>query len=206
MCEGPEVFALAGALQALGIPAFSYGTHLFLEHLLEDWSFTPRACGITVQEDGGLSTATPKHIMRYPVSDFAELIERNKLGVDWMYAAPEDMAWAVSKWSRSKKPLGALLASQYDITGIGSAWGSEICHQACVMPQDPSNAQNLEYLVAALQSVRDTARSTYTSLFQTSESAVAFVGECPENLKCGREMQVFKIGEPVDVNGHTWWL
>jgi len=212
MCEGPEVFALAQALEALGFDAHSYGTHIFLKDLPEDWGFTPRACGMSFEDDGCLSTASLQGVFRCSVRSVLELAEVNKLGTDWMRATSEDVLKAVSKWSKSRKPLGALLASQYDIAGIGSAWGSEACHQAFVLPNEPANEQDLGLLADALDLVRGTAVDAYQEALAaascTGKSATAFVEEWPLSLQAARSkvMQVYGCGNPVAVNAYKWWV
>ena len=209
MCEGPEVFALAQALQRQGVVALSHGTHIFFEHLAEDWGFTPRACHITLDDEGCLSTSNLQGIIRSPVDGVPELVAQNMLGVDWMHATTEDFSTTVLKWSKSRKPLGALLASQYDIAGIGSAWGSEVCHCAYVLPNEPANEQDLGLLPDALAKIRDTAAEAYqTSIGSSEEAPEVFIQEWPFNLKAERAevMQVYGRGNPVGVYAYTWWV
>ena len=205
MCEGPEVFALANALACADVSAFSYGTHLFVEQSQEDWRFLSNGCNVVLNEDGSLENSRWHGVTRSPASSPADLISHNNLGIDWMQASPMEILYVVEKWSKSRKPLGARIASQFDMAGLGVAWGSEVCHQAHVVPPEPSNEQDLGNVAEALISARNTLENFYSDMV-TPENAREFISEWPLNVFNSRTMLVYEQGDPVAVNGYTWWV
>jgi formamidopyrimidine-DNA glycosylase len=136
MPEGPEVWILSKAINALysNDNTSSYGKHLIIKDLKENWSF-------------GLNG-------KVGISHFNELVKINTgwingdkikygkyyedsikdLGINWMTASKEELEKEVDKWIKSKKKLAALILDQTKISGIGVAWGSEILFKADLRP------------------------------------------------------------------------
>ena len=207
MPEGPEVFALAAALKALGTPAVSYGKHLFLPHLQEDWSFG--LSGRVALHDGVL-TKVKAGLVNGRVDaarSISDVVNTHTLGVDWLTAPAAALQRVVRGWGRSRKSLAALLLDQAEIAGVGVAWGSEVLAAAGLDPRSSavSQAPHLERLAEALVRTRTAALEVYRNYVARSD-AEAVVNGWFRNLYGIRRMAVYKIGEPVVVAGRKWWV
>lgn len=197
MPEGPEVYALAKALQALGFHCWSYGKHLRFENG-EDWSF-----GLV----GKVHLSDKNELTKSGNSTYTGTIttKQEQLGPDWMTATRREIQLAVEKMYGSPKPVGVLLTDQHILAGVGVAWGSEVCLRAGVKPNVPANRQNIRPLIDALVDTRNSIADVYSDYVHSHESRHVVNGWF-KNLYGVRTMSVYKLGTPIKLSGRTWWV
>ena len=205
MPEGPEVYALAAALNKCGVPAASYGKHLFVAH--EDWSFGLSGTvalqhGVLSKINKGFATGGIKG-----AGSLQDVVASNKLGVDWVTGAPEDLLHVVTTWRTSGKTLASLLLDQSQIAGIGVAWGSEVASAAGLDPRRSAASQShlLSSLVDAMVAFRHRVVDIYAGYIARKDAADVVNGWF-RNLYAIRAMRVYKVGSPVHIHGRTWWV
>jgi len=205
MPEGPEIWALAEALTASGVPAIAYGKHLLHDKHDIHFGLNGRAM---LTADGHLQHVRTNGINGrvVPCADLSEMISSNDLGIDWMTASPAALQRAISLAYRSRKQLGPWMLQQKCIAGVGVAWASEIMHLAGLIPNKPCSEQNLHHLAEAYVAIRDAVRSLYSEYVSSAASMKDFVYGWCENLYSHRDMKVYKKGTPVLASGRTYWI
>lgn len=205
MPEGPEIYALSLSLNLARIPSQSYGKHVFIRDSLEDWTFGLSGkvildCNQKLTKRRGYISGSIKH-----ADSLDALIQKNKLGIDWMTASQSDLEHIITSWRDSRKKLGALLLDQSQISGIGVAWGSEALHIAKLRPDVSARDQDLKKLAPALIKIRNEIKKIYTEIIEESDP-LEFVNNWFDNLYNVRKMKVYKVGTPVEVAGRKWWI
>ena len=217
MPEGPEVWILSKAINSFysNDKTFSYGKHLIVKDIKENWSFGLNgkaniSCyNELVKIDGGWVNGDK---VKYENCDDSI----KELGLDWMTATKEELEKEVDKWIKSKKKLAALILDQTRISGIGVAWGSEILFKADLRPDMKACDQILNKLVDSIIEVRKKIQEIYTlELTRTLEVCKIYnndlklrllINEWFENLYEIREMAIYKKGSKLQVLGRSWWV
>ena len=204
MPEGPEVWILSRAINAHfnEEKTLSYGKHLFILDVKENWSF-----GLTgkvkINNNGELRKLNTGWICGKEVVYENLVDEAIKLGIDFMTADETDIKKAVNGWIKSKKKLARLLFDQTKISGIGVAWGSEILYRVGLRPDVRSCDQDLSTLADAIIYIRNHIKNIYEKELKEPKS---LVNNWYENLYQVREMQVYKKGSKIEVLGRSWWV
>jgi len=204
MPEGPEVFALAYAIQKYGLHCESYGKHLFINN--SDLSFG--LIGKVKIVNGIIEKNTNHWRTGYNRSctNISELIQNNKLGVNLLTTDLSTVLTIVNNWQKSKKKLALLLLDQSQIAGIGVAWGSEICNLANLRPELPAKEQDLSKLAQTIIFIRDNIRNLYQTFVDNSKSNEIFINEWFDNLYTIRNMTVYKKGKSIEISNRNWWI
>lgn len=219
MPEGPEVWIVSQALNILtDNPNYSkaVGKHLFINGIREltfgltgklKVECTNKNNIIVEKVNAGFCYGDDKII-------FENLDLSFGLGLHFMEMDIESFQTIVSKWTHSKKKLGALLLDQKEIAGIGVAWGSEILAKAHLNPNIKACEQNLSLLANALYNIQQYCIQVYTDFLQTMieqeennkiNLLVEFINGWYKNLYDIRNMSVYKKGEQVKTGGRTWY-
>jgi formamidopyrimidine-DNA glycosylase len=204
MPEGPEVWILSRAINAHfnEEKSLSYGKHLFILDIKENWSF-----GLTgkVQLNDNCELLKVNSGWIYGDNVKYEKLEDDvgKLGIDFMTADDFVIRTEVDKWIKSKKKLAGLMLDQTKISGIGVAWGSEILFRAGLRPDIRACDQVLNKLADNILYIRNHIKNIYEKELKEPNS---LVNNWFENLYQVREMQVYKKGSKVEVLGRSWWV
>ena len=224
MPEGPEVWILSKAINTfyLNDNTSSYGKHLLVKDIKENWSFGLNGkVGITpfnelVKIDSGWINGDN---IKY--NNYEDSIK--ELGLDWMTASKEELEKEVDKWIKSKKKLAGLILDQSKISGIGVAWGSEILFKADLRPDMRTCDQVLtegssgsNKLVDSMIEVRKKIQETYEleltrtlevcKIYNNDNKLRLLINEWFENLYEIREMDIYKKGSKLQVLGRSWWV
>ena len=224
MPEGPEVWILSKAINTfyLNDNTSSYGKHLLVKDIKENWSFGLNGkVGITpfnelVKIDSGWINGEN---IKY--NNYEDSIK--ELGLDWMTASKEELEKEVDKWIKSKKKLAGLILDQSKISGIGVAWGSEILFKADLRPDMRTCDQVLtegssgsNKLVDSMIEVRKKIQETYEleltrtlevcKIYNNDNKLRLLINEWFENLYEIREMDIYKKGSKLQVLGRSWWV
>ena len=206
MPEGPEVWILSKAINAYNseFEAYARGKHLLLVNnhgQKVDWSF-----GLTGQVKIDTNGCLCKCNLGTVFGKEQIIHESPREDVSWFTATEEDLNKVVSSWATSKKTLGSLMLDQTLISGIGVAWGSEIAHEAGLMPHVKACSQPLTLLVPTLLRMRASIQQTYLDLLNKSTNTAEFINAWFYNLYAIRNMKVYKKGDKVKVAGRTWYV
>ena len=224
MPEGPEVWILSKAINTfyLNDNTSSYGKHLLVKDIKENWSFGLNGkVGISpfnelVKIDTGWINGDN---IKY--NNYEDSIK--ELGLDWMTASKEELEKEVDKWIKSKKKLAGLILDQSKISGIGVAWGSEILFKADLRPDMRTCDQVLtegssgsNKLVDSMIEVRKKIQETYEleltrtlevcKIYNNDNKLRLLINEWFENLYEIREMDIYKKGSKLQVLGRSWWV
>uniref|UniRef100_A0A6C0IRS6 DNA glycosylase/AP lyase H2TH DNA-binding domain-containing protein n=1 Tax=viral metagenome TaxID=1070528 RepID=A0A6C0IRS6_9ZZZZ len=226
MPEGPEVWIVSQALNKLtNNPNYSetFGKHLFITEPIGIREITFGLTGkLKVEKSNENKILLEKMNVGFCFGDDRIISENlyitiinESLGLNFMKIDKETFNFIGSKWSSSKKKLGALLLDQKEISGIGVAWGSEILHKACLDPDVKACDQNLSTLANALYEIQQYCIQVYTeylqSIIQTdkinnnSDLLVDFINKWYKNLYIVREMNAYKKGEQIKTGGRIWY-
>jgi len=207
MPEGPETYALGLALKKDGFNAQSYGKHLYLPDIKEDWSF-----GLNgrvhidsnhklTKVNAGFVNGSIKH-----ANNIQEVIENNKLGINFIDANSEQLGNIIDKWQKSRKKLGGLILDQSQIAGIGVAWGSEILHIAGDLhPDIAAKDQNLSKLSNAMLTIRNYIKQLYEN-YVNEHDGEEIINGWFDNLYTIRSMKVYKKSTKIETGGRSWWI
>ncbi len=207
MPEGPEVWILSKAINSFysNSNTFSFGKHLIVQNLKEDWSF-----GL----NGKVGVSSLNELVKIDTGwingdkiKYEESIK--ELGIDWMNASKEELDHEVTNWVKSKKKLAGLILDQSKICGIGVAWGSEILFNANLRPDIRACDQVLTNLVDSIIYVRNNIQETYNLVLNKTLDDLklrVFINEWFDNLYIIREMKVYKKGSKLQVLGRSWWI
>ena len=215
MPEGPEVWILSNAInqyykEEVVDKTISIGKHLIVNDINEDWSF-----GLTGKVSITESNILTKIYSGWLYGDQISITDSyssssKKLGVDWLTSSKEDLEQEVFSWIMSKKKLAILLLDQSKICGIGVAWGSEILFKANLRPDIRACDQNLTNLVNIMIEVREQIKKVYenglTNVIKTEKKCKEFINNWFLNLYEIREMNVYKKGSQVKIQGRNWWV
>ena len=217
MPEGPEVWILSKAINTfyLNDNTLSYGKHLIVKDIKENWSFGLNGTvGISdfnelVKIDGGWINGDNIKYEKYEDSI-------KELGLDWMTASKAELETEVDKWIKSKKKLAGLILDQSKISGIGVAWGSEILFKADLRPDVRACDQVLNKLVDSIIEIRKKVQETYELELSRTLEVCKIYGDNNklrllidgwfENLYEIREMDIYKKGSKLQVLGRSWWV
>jgi formamidopyrimidine-DNA glycosylase len=215
MPEGPEVWILSRSINKYYIDDYknngkfktnSYGKHLIINDIKEDWSF-----GLTgkvkITDTDSLIKMNTGWIYGEEKSytDYDEVVKQ--LGIDWMQASKEELQQEVNKWIKSKKKLAALILDQTKISGIGVAWGSEILFNAGLRPDMRACDQVLKKLVDIMIKIREEIQEIYDKELEASnDNLKEFINDWFSNLYEIREMSIYKKGSQLEVLGRNWWV
>ena len=208
MPEGPEIWILSQAINVYfeNDNTYSIGKHLFLKEENEDWSFGLNGKvsisplnDLLVKIDGGWLNGEKKQIET-----------NNKLGVDWIQGDAKMIENEIKKWMKSKKKLGVIMLEQDKISGIGVAWGSELLFASDLRPDMRCCDQKLDKLIDVILTTRDKIKNTYMehlNMIKYSRQILKlFIDEWFLNLYDIRDMNIYKKGSKVMVNGRNWWV
>jgi formamidopyrimidine-DNA glycosylase len=205
MPEGPEVWILSKAVNEYfeNENTYAIGKHLILQEEKENWSFG-------LQGSVYIDPATNKLEKRFPgfvTGSIEPLAENLNLGVNWMTASLEELQAVVNtiRTSKSKKKLAQFLLDQKLIAGIGVAWGSEILAKAHLNPAECVQKQDFSTLATVLLEVRNEIAAKYLDYLAANTIKTHFINNWFGNLYCIRKMQVYKVGNIVEVGGRKWW-
>jgi formamidopyrimidine-DNA glycosylase len=234
MPEGPEVWILSEALNILSNnPDYSksYGKHLFITNnkigireltfgltgklkviINENKNNNESESEITLEKQNiGFCYGDDKII-----SEQLYITTINKtLGLNFMKVDKDTFDIIVSKWSTSKRKLGALLLEQKEIAGIGVAWGSEILYKSALNPDIKACEQNLSNLSQSLYIVQQYCIKVYTDYLYSitnqkdnniNNLLVSFIDGWYKNLYSVREMSIYKKGMELKSGGRVWWV
>lgn len=206
MPEGPEIYALNLSLTLGGYKTQCYGKHLLVNDKAEDWSFGLNG-RVILDSAGNLSKNTKGYITGSikTAESMPQLVNYNKLGVDFITGSTENIRLVIEKWKNSRKTLGGLMLDQSHIAGIGVAWGSEILNLAGLKPDVPAKDQELSKLADSIISTRDYILPIYTK-FVSEQPTMEFVNGWFDNLYAIRNMKVYKNGVPIETGGRRWWV
>lgn len=224
MPEGPEVWILSKAINTfyLNDNTSSYGKHLLVKDIKENWSF-----GL----NGKVGISPFNELVKIDIGwingdnikydNYEDSIK--ELGLDWMTASKEELEKEVDKWIKSKKKLAGLILDQTKISGIGVAWGSEILFKADLRPDMRTCDQVLtegssgsNKLVDSMIEVRKKIQETYEleltrtlevcKIYNNDNKLRLLINEWFENLYEIREMNIYKKGSKLEVLGRSWWV
>lgn len=217
MPEGPEVWILSKAINryyidTVDVKTNSYGKHLIINDIIEDWSF-----GLTgkvkIDHNDNLKKINTGLVYGQENSykEYDELVKglSSKLGIDWMRSSITLLQQEVNKWVKSKRKLAALILDQTKITGIGVAWGSEILFKAKLRPDVSACEQNLSKLVDIMIIMREEIEEIYTNELDKKTDKLTikeFINGWFSNLYEIREMDIYKKGTKIEVLGRNWWI
>ncbi len=204
MPEGPEVWILSKAINTHfnEQKSLSYGKHLFILDVNEDWSF-----GLTgkvqLNDKNELIKVNTGWIYGDQVKYENLELETGKLGIDFMTADETVFRETVDKWIKSKQKLAGLMLDQTKIAGIGVAWGSEILFKAGLRPDIKACDQNLAKLADSILYIRNYIKNIYEKELKDPE---LLINDWFDNLYQVREMHVYKKGSKIEVLGRSWWV
>lgn len=208
MPEGPEIWILSKAINTYysNKNTQSYGKHLFLKDVKENWSFGLTGT-VAIGPDNKLAKV-PSGWLHGSVVAYDDLIvEQGKLGIDFMTADEEELKCEIGKWASSKKKLAGLLLDQTKISGIGVAWGSEILFNAGLRPEARACDQNLDKLADSIFYIRKMVKDIYEKELKDNEPLLKkFIDNWFKNLYEVRQMSVYKKGTQIEVLGRKWWI
>ena len=217
MPEGPEIWILSKAINSFYLTdnTLSYGKHLIVKDIKENWSFglNGKVCISPFNElikiDSGWINGD---IIKY--TDYQDSIKC--LGLDWITACKEELEKEVAKWIKSKKKLAGLILEQPRISGIGVAWGSEILFKADLRPDVRACDQILNKLVDSMIEIRKKVKETYElelsrtlevcKIYGNNNKLRMLINEWFETLYEIREMDIYKKGSKLQVLGRSWWV
>jgi hypothetical protein len=219
MPEGLEVYILGIAIQklseqyALPFCVETKGKHLLLiyQDRVEDWSFGIHGrikwcdyAPFLTKLSGGIisgSLTTYKNMEAF--------VDKRKLGIDFVCSSRMQIDNVVEKWRLSNRTLGSLILDQTYICGIGTAWGSEILHDAGnLKPYVSAKEQDLDCLTDSICRIRDNALMCYTEYISKHVFGEygMFVNAWVANLYRVRNMKVYRRGEKVKCGSREWWI
>lgn len=207
MPEGPEVWILSKAINTHfnNNKTSSYGKHLFILDIQENWSFGLSGT-VTVDNNNQLIKLPSGWIhgdtMVYNNVDD----ETSKLGIDFMTGDEQQIRDEVYNWTKSKKKLAGLLLDQTKISGIGVAWGSEIAFKADLRPDMRACDQALGKLADSILYIRNEIKNIYEKELKEASELKEFINNWFENLYEIREMSIYKKGSKLQVLGRSWWV
>jgi formamidopyrimidine-DNA glycosylase len=209
MPEGPEVWILSNAINQYyneEMKTRSIGKHLIVNDINEDWSF-----GLTGKVSIDDTDILTKINSGWLYGDQISITDNaKKLGIDWLTSNKEDLEQEVNNWITSKKKLATLLLDQSKICGIGVAWGSEILFKTNLRPDFRACDQNLTNLVDTMIEVREIIKKVYenglTNITKTEKNCKEFINDWFSNLYEIREMNIYKKGSQVKIQGRNWWV
>jgi len=220
MPEGPEVWILSKAINLYFIEEYkktgliktnSYGKHLIINDIKEDWSFG--LSGTVAIISNNLVKLKTGWLNGHEVSfrdneDYAfQLSRRRVLGVNWMNSSEESLHQEINKWNKSKRKLASLILDQSRISGIGVAWGSEILHMAGLRPEINACDQSLEKLADIIIAIREEIQEIYEKELDNNKNSLEeFINGWFTNLYEIREMNIYKKGSKLEVLGRSWWV
>jgi formamidopyrimidine-DNA glycosylase len=229
MQEGLEVYMLGVAIQKLSekyVLPFRVETRgknllLIFQDRVEVWTFGlhgrikwhAEAPFLTKLDLGIISGS----IKTYP--NMEKYREKSGCGghpwsVDFSVATRIQIDNIVEMWKSSDRMLGCLLLDQTYIYGIGTAWGSEILHDAGeLMPDIAAKVQQLDNLTDSICRIRDKAFIEYMDYFmriggeEGEDGYGGFVNAWTNNLyKVRRNMKVYKCGTRIQMGNREWWI
>lgn len=206
MPEGPEVWILSKAVNMYynTNKTKSYGKHLFIDDINENWSF-----GLTGKVKIDNNNELVKLNSGYVHGHQTKYNDYNKeiynLGIDWLTCKEEEIIEEIKQWSKSRKMLAVLLLDQSKISGIGVAWGSEILYNSQLKPNIPACNQDINILSVVMIKMRDEIKTAYSSMVNVQNSK-EFINGWYNNLYDKREMQIYKKGTQIKVSGRIWWF
>jgi formamidopyrimidine-DNA glycosylase len=198
MPEGPEVWILCKAIDNKNIT--SYGKQLWMPNG-EVWSFGLKG-KVRFNEEGILSKAPGNE--SWITGGTNEIKRVSK--ADWMSASEEQLNEVVNQWRTSRKTIASLLLDQSEISGIGVAWGSEICHMANVDPTKKARECNLNLLVCSFIQLKNNVQMLYDNELSSCSDHKLFIHEWFENLYAIRKMKLYQCGTKVKISGRTWYV
>jgi len=224
MPEGPEIWILSKAINSFYSTdnTLSYGKHLIVKDIKENWSFGLNGkVGIShfnelLKLDSGWINGDN---IKY--DNYENTIK--ELGLDWMTASKEELDKEIAKWIKSKKKIAGLILDQTKISGIGVAWGSEILFKADVRPDVRAcdhvlieGSSGLNKLVDSMIEIRKKVQETYElelsrtlevcNIYDNNNKLRLLINEWFENLYEIREMNIYKKGSKLKVLGRSWWI
>ena len=207
MPEGPEVWILSKAINKYysSNKSRSYGKHIFLHDISENWSFGLLGNVNINPTDNSLMKINTGWIYgdKEKYENFEEEIK--KLGIDYMTADENLIKKEVDTWRDSKQKLAKLILDQSKISGIGVAWGSEILYRVGLKPNIKACEQDLSELANSMIYFRDKLRFIYQIALENS-CCGKFINDWFENLYRIREMKIYKKGSKIEVSGRNWWV
>lgn len=218
MPEGPEVWILSKAINLYFIEEYntsgliktnSYGKHLIINDIKEDWSFglsgnVAIISNNLVKVKSGWLNGEETSFSDY--NDYMFHLSKT-LGVNWMNSNEELLRQEVDKWNKSKRKLASLILDQSRISGIGVAWGSEILYRAGLRPDMRACDQSLEKLVDIIIMIRDEIKELYEKQLDNNKHSIEeFINNWFTNLYEIREMKIYKRGSKIEVLGRSWWV
>ncbi len=208
MPEGPEIYILNIALNKANFDVNSYGKHIYIPNLNQDWAFALNG-KVNITKDGNLikkETAWMSGSIK-EVNSLEDLIQKNKLGINWIFSLKNDIEELVNKWKTSRRALGTLLLDQSFIAGIGIAWGSEILHYCNLKPEIPAQKQDLSNLTDSILHFQYYSKNLYiTFLNEWKGKEIEFINSWFDNLYKIRNMKIYKKGKITKVSGRNWWV
>jgi hypothetical protein len=203
MPEGPEVYILYLALKKFGINCKSYGKHLYISNINEDWSFGLNG-KVKIDEKGNLNKIDKGFIIGEKIK--TDIFPFYKLGIDLMSSSLNDFEQIINNWKTSTKSLGSLLLDQSQISGIGVAWASEILHKCNLRPDLCANKQNLSNLSITIEEIRNYSKELYENYLSSQTDIVKFINSWFKNLYIERKMNIYKKGIQIKVSGRIFWV
>lgn len=211
MPEGPEIWILNKAIcRYYGEQiSTSYGKHLIIKNGYNNeegeiiWSFGLNG-KILINDENKLYKPTEENWIfgKNIVNDG----QTNLDVVDWMEATEDELIKVVEQLKKTKGKLGPALINQNKIAGIGIAWGSEILHRSDLTPDDSAKYSDLSKLVKVMIEIREEIKNTYENELNNCSSIKNFIEEWFENLYKIRYMNVYGIGEKIQISGRKWWV
>ena len=222
MPEGPEIWILNKAIcQYYGEQiSTSYGKHLIIKNGYNNeegeiiWSFGLNG-KILINDENKLYKPTEENWIfgKNIVNDG----QTNLDVVDWMEATEDELIKFVEQLKKTKGKLGPALINQNKIAGIGIAWGSEILHRSNLTPDASAKYSDLSKLVEAqfrlgsderpvMIEIREEIKNTYENELNNYSSSKKFIEGWFENLYKIRYMNVYGIGEKIQISGRKWWV
>jgi formamidopyrimidine-DNA glycosylase len=215
MQEGPEVWILSRAINRYYIDDYvktgclktdSHGKYLIIKDIKEKWSF-----GITgkvlITDNNTLTKLNTGWVYGEQVN-FIDYNETGKqIGLDWMRSPRELLEQEVDKWIKSKKKIAELILDQLRISGIGTIWGSEILFKSYLRPDMRACDQVLNKLVDVMIYFREKIQEVYDKeMEEYNDNLKEFINEWDSNLYDLIEMDIYKKGSQIKVQGNNWWV
>lgn len=211
MPEGPEIWILNKAICKYYGEQIStlYGKHLIIKNGYNNeegeiiWSFGLNG-KILINDENKLYKPTEENWIfgKNIVNDG----QTNLHIVDWMEATEDELIKVVEQLKKTKGKLGPALINQNKIAGIGIAWGSEILHRSDLTPDASAKYSDLSKLVKVMIEIREEIKNTYENELNNCSSSKKFIEEWFENLYKIRYMNVYGIGEKIQISGRKWWV
>jgi formamidopyrimidine-DNA glycosylase len=211
MPEGPEVWILNKAIcQYYGSSiSTSYGKHLIVQNGYNKqegeiiWSFGLNG-RIMIDDENKLYKPNEENWIfgKNSINDG----QINLYMIDWMETTEDELIKFVEQLKKTRGKLGPALINQNKISGIGVAWGSEILRKAGLRPDDSANYQDLSRLAGVMIEIREEIKKMYETELNNYNSPKKFIEEWFENLYKIRCMNIYGIGEKIQVSGRTWWV